>query len=655
MGVNKKIIESQVASAAAPDNTFNVVLYTGNGTNNQDITGVGFQSDLTIIKKRSGSGTGYWGVWDSVRGTGGHLYLSISNAETSTPNRLSSWNSDGFNLGNNSDGEYISTGNWVTYNLKAGGTAVSNTDGDITSSVSANVESGFSIVAYSGNSTGNQTIGHGLESPPELILLKERNGNEFWLLHHTPLMTQNQYVYWNSTNAIGTNSKIFGGSPTASTFTVSGGGFDATNRLVNTSGRNYIAYCFHSVDGYQKVGSYTGNGTASTSNPIIDCGFRPDFVMLRELDTTGGSTYVLDTARGGTGQNNKQLITNSTGGEYTGLDSTDYIKFEDDGFRVTTSNAEYNESGKDYMFLAVKINKTAVSAGEMSFLVLAGGGAGGHKNCTNCTGSSGGGGAGGLRTSYGSTSGGGASAESKITLAAGTYTITVGAGGTSTTSNSSNGSDSSIAASGLTTITSLGGGGGGSRYSGNASAGNPKVGGSGGGTAGYYSITAAGTAGQGFAGRDPSYSDSAGGGGGAGGVAPNPATLYQGQGGACLSVSITGSAVDYGAGGSSGMNYNNSSFATTSACGIGGHNTPTTNSNGADAPTANTGSGGSGGSNFSGQSSLTNIGGSGSSGVVILRLKTSEYSGTTTGSPTVTTDGADTILKFTGSGTYVHS
>jgi hypothetical protein len=649
MGVNKKIIESQVASAAAPENTFNVVLYTGNGTSNQDITGVGFQADLTIIKKRSGSGTVYWGVWDSVRGTGGQLYLSISNAETSTPNRLSSWNSDGFNLGNNVDGEYISTGNWVSYNFKGGGTAVSNTNGDITSSVSANVEAGFSVVAYSGNSTSNQTIGHGLESAPELILLKERNGNEFWLLHHTPLMTQNQFVYWNTTNAIATNSKIFGGSPTATTFTVSGGGYDGTNRLVNTSGRNYIAYCFHSVEGYQKVGTYTGNGTASTSNPIIDIGFRPDFVMLRELDTTGSLTRFFDTARGGTGQNNKQL-SNDTSGEYAGLDSTDYIKFEDTGFRVTTSNATYNESGKDYMFLAIKKNNSAVATGEMSFLVVAGGGGGGNYAWGA------GGGAGGLRTSYGSTSGGGASAESNITLASGTYTITVGAAG----GIASNGVDSSIAASGLTTITSTGGGAGG-RFNGLAGASGGSGGGGGGGSS--AGSGASGTANQGYAGGNAAGNVSgqcAGGGGGASAVGGTAAANSSGDGGAGLSVAITGTSTAYAGGGGGAVGRGDQTTETggiggSSVGGNGGRNTYYGGSNGADptAGTTNTGSGGGGGK-ASGNSANAGGGAAGGSGIVILRLRTSEYSGTTTGSPTVTTDGSDTILKFTGSGTYVH-
>jgi hypothetical protein len=60
----------------------------------------------------------------------------------------------------------------------------------------------------------------------------------------------------------------------------------------------------------------------------------------------------------------------------------------------------------------------------------------------------------------------------------------------------------------------------------------------------------------------------------------------------------------------------------------------------------NTGSGGG----SSGES--YQIGSNGGSGIVILRMPTTKYSGTTTGSPTVTTDGSDTILQFTGSGSY---
>jgi hypothetical protein len=252
------------------------------------------------------------------------------------------------------------------------------------------------------------------------------------------------------------------------------------------------------------------------------------------------------------------------------------------------------------------------------WLVVAGGGSGG--DCTSPDRHGGGGGAGGLRTSYGSTSGGGSSAELDMSITPGTvYTITVGAGGASIGSSADTpgnvGANSSISGAGLTTITSLGGGGGG----GNETAGSS--GGSGGGGQESDGAGQAGTSGQGYAGGTGSEGDDRGGaGGGAGAVGGTTV------GGAGLAVAITGSSVTYaGGGGSQG------------AGGAGGGGAAST------AGTANTGGGG-------GAAGTTS--GAGGSGVVILRMATGNYSGTVTGSPTVTTTGSDTVIKFTSSGTY---
>ena len=274
----------------------------------------------------------------------------------------------------------------------------------------------------------------------------------------------------------------------------------------------------------------------------------------------------------------------------------------------------------------------------MAYLVVAGGGS------SQLSGADGpaAGGAGGLRTSYGSTSGGGASAESNITLAAGTYTITVGAGGVANSYN--NGSDSSISATGMTTITSLGGG-----ASGGSSQRDGSDGGSGGGGEGDGSSFSSGgsaTAGQGFdggAGGSPFNSNrGGGGGGGAAAAGSNGGNGFGGNGGNGLELSITGSATYY-AGGGAGDSPSGS--AGTGGLGGGG----AVEADGA----ANTG-GGAGSPNGYTFAPNPGVARSGGSGVVILRLATAVYSGTTTGSPTVTTDGTDTILTFTGSGTYVH-
>jgi hypothetical protein len=268
----------------------------------------------------------------------------------------------------------------------------------------------------------------------------------------------------------------------------------------------------------------------------------------------------------------------------------------------------------------------------VNFLVVAGGGAGGTRG-------GGGGGGGGYRSSnatYGG-SGGGASAESSLTFIVGTvYTITVGAGGLAqNVSNQAGGSggNSLISGTGITTITSTGGGGGGQ---GNgisttpAGSSNGASGGSGGGGGGYDSVNTrtggSGTANQGYAGGTNNLSASyygGGGGGGAGGAGGNGSSSAGGTAGVGKASTITGSSVTRSAG--------------TAGSGTSGGQ--------GSAGTSNTGNAGQAGSK-------DDFGGHGGSGVVILRMPTANYSSTTTGSPTVGTSGTDTILTFTGSGTY---
>jgi len=269
------------------------------------------------------------------------------------------------------------------------------------------------------------------------------------------------------------------------------------------------------------------------------------------------------------------------------------------------------------------------------WLVLGGGGGAGYETYYG-----GGGAAGGLRTSYGSISGGGSSAESNITLVGGTtYTITVGAGGTgagtSTAVVPTNGGNSSLSGSGITTITALGGGRGGYHNSGyDATVGGCGGGGSGDGGSGTAVAGKPGTANQGFTGGNGDTTSggnglAAGGGGGtaSAGASTSVGSGIGGAGGNATQVSITGSSVYYGAGGGGSRGFYGSAQ-------FGADGTGWVNSN-------NTGHGGS-----------VNSFGNGKSGVVILRVPTSNYSGSVTGSPTVTTSGSDTIIKFTGNGSY---
>jgi hypothetical protein len=277
------------------------------------------------------------------------------------------------------------------------------------------------------------------------------------------------------------------------------------------------------------------------------------------------------------------------------------------------------------------------------FLVIAGGGAGGYDQ-------GGGGGAGGYRSSYSTEpSGGGGSAETALTFNPGTvYTITVGAGGTgvgSTTTPAGEGNDSSISGSDITTITSIGGGRGGNynQPSYGSSTGGSGGGGAGGASTGYPGSS--GTANQGFAGGNGTTATGAGG-GGASAAAGNSSSGSPSAGGDGVASTITGSSVTRGGGGGS-MAATGPGVASLGGAGGGGDGTANTGVPGGSG-TANTGGGGGGSWNVT----SPYISGAGGSGVVILRVPTAKYSGTTTGSPTVGTDGTDTILTFTGSGTY---
>jgi len=306
-----------------------------------------------------------------------------------------------------------------------------------------------------------------------------------------------------------------------------------------------------------------------------------------------------------------------------------------------TANAVSTSATSDFTVTATDGSETAtrnysitVSAPiSLSYLSVAGGGGGVGQY------QSGGGGAGGMLTG------------TFAVLSGTTYTATIGAGGSGggESTGGYNGVNSTIAGSGITTVTSIGGGGG-AMY---ANPGTKKSGGSGGGVtcSGYQPQSgASGTAGQGNDGGATTggygaspYQGS--GGGGAGAVGVNGANSGLGTGGAGLASSITGSSVIY-AGGGGGSNYNGGSasygLGGTGGGGNGGRNN---DSYSGTAGTANLGGGGG--------SSRNGVGGnSGGSGVIIFSVPTASYSGTTSGSPTISTSGTNTIIKFTGTGSY---
>ena len=286
----------------------------------------------------------------------------------------------------------------------------------------------------------------------------------------------------------------------------------------------------------------------------------------------------------------------------------------------------------------------------IEYVIVAGGAGGGSGHSGDTAGA--GGGAGGFRNSFASeNTGGGASGETPMSVTSGgdgpvlTLTIGTGGAGAAVSNGAVNGVDSSISGTkGFSTLTAVGGGRGGSGD--NGSTYNAQNGGSGGGSQQYNSDSpGSGTAGQGFAGGVGDGGDASGGGGGAGAVGANRSGSDGGAGGVGVSSSITGSAIVYAGGGGGGAYSTNTAGAGGSGGGGTGQKGGTDGGDGTDG----LGGGGGGGGAEGGDNGT---GGDGGNGVIILRMLTAKYTGTTTGSPTVTTSGSDTILKYTGTGTY---
>jgi hypothetical protein len=331
---------------ALPGENFNTIIWTGD-SGGRAFTGVGFQPDFVWAKNRDDT----WGftLVDSVRGGNEVLTSDTYDAEVTNNNNgwIDSFDSDGFtviagasnaNWWNNSGDDYVG------WNWKAGGTAASNTDGSITSSVSANTTAGFSIASYTGTGSA-ATIGHGLSSAPELILVKNRDAADDWqvycasntaapetdfLVLNTSAATVDSVDRWNDT------------PPSASVFTV------GDSVKVNTDDEDYIAYCFHSVEGYSKVGSYEGNNNADGS--FIYLGFRPAFLLLKSID---GSAHweMEDDKRDTYNLSHKSLQANLNYAEDTST-SRNGLDFVSNGFKFRSNSSNVMNGSETYLYIA---------------------------------------------------------------------------------------------------------------------------------------------------------------------------------------------------------------------------------------------------------------------------------------------------------------
>jgi hypothetical protein len=335
-----------------PADYFNTLLYTGTGASNAR-TGVGFQPDWVWIKERNASAD--HGLYDAVRGVTKQLESNTTTAETTEATGLTAFGTDGFTVGAlaqlNTSGDTYVAWNWLGAN-----TTVSNTAGTITSTVSANTTSGFSIVSYTGNNTAGATVGHGLSSTPQLIIIKNRDSAVNWNSYHEPLGNQ-AYLRLNTTGSASTGASIWNNtSPTSSVFTL-GSGFDA----VNGSGNSHIAYCFAEVKGYSKFGSYTGNGSADGT--FVYTGFKPAFLIVKRYNDAGYDWLMYDNKR----QVSFNVVDdflkpNLADAETTG-NANQSLDFLSNGVKFRGNGASSNGSGASYIYMCFAENPFTTSTG----------------------------------------------------------------------------------------------------------------------------------------------------------------------------------------------------------------------------------------------------------------------------------------------------
>ena len=322
---------------------FDIRTYSASGAGS--ISDLTFQPDFIWFKNRVSVGD--HGLFDAIRGV--TKYLQSNNNSTGLTgngsNDFTAFTSNGFTYGSSAQLD-TSTGTPCTWLWKANGTGSSNTDGSITSTVSANTTSGFSIVKYTGTGS-NATVGHGLGVAPRMIIIKSLGTGENWLVGGTNISSNwSSSLHLNTTDSIDTFNYWQNYAPTTNSFYMTG------DAALNQNTQDYIAYCFSDVQGFSKMGFYTGNGSAD--GPFIYTGFKPSFILRKYA--TGGSAggegwEMLDGTRSPFNVADKRLRADTTSAEATGANY--YIDFLSNGFKIRTADNATNNSGATYIYMAI--------------------------------------------------------------------------------------------------------------------------------------------------------------------------------------------------------------------------------------------------------------------------------------------------------------
>ena len=355
-------------------------LYTGTGNTgaNRSLTfngSVDLKPGQIWMAKRSTSTANMHNILETEYHGAGYHWLATNSSGLSGPNQgnCDSFDSNGITLDTVNQGSYYHNENNIEYVVWAfaeiGTSAVSNTDGDITSQVIADQNVGMSYVRWSGNSTDQQTIGHGLGKRPRLIqVFQDTNVNNhtdrvyWWDANSWNHVIKNALNAASGTETDGANGRVgaFDGSSqgTSTHFTVFSGNSSYT--ATNQTGYNYLAICHTDVQGFKKIGKYYGNG--STDGTFVYCGFKPALIWVRAMNRTA-YTLGFDNARNPVNDNTGEQIGMAGASNTAYSDANTRIDILSNGFKWRNAGSNFNQAGIRYAFFAVAENPFVTSTG----------------------------------------------------------------------------------------------------------------------------------------------------------------------------------------------------------------------------------------------------------------------------------------------------
>jgi hypothetical protein len=350
-----------------PSAYFQIALYTGN-SGTLTVTNDGnsdLQPDLVWTKKRSG--TSHHALVDSSRGTSIQIYTNLTYQDDPVSG-VTAFNTDGFTLGSNGTAN-LSGATYVGWQWAANsGTTTSKSSGTVAGNVTTpcvqqvNTDAGFSILTYTASTSyaGTEThLEHGLGVGPKVLIVKRRDTAADWAVYHAENGASPNagygYLLLNSTAATATSSTYWLNTPAESNSTLLAFG---NNASVGADGGEYVCYAFAEKQGYSKFGKYVGNG--STDGPFVYTGFKPAFVMIKNIDNSAGQWYMYDNKRDESNVMEQALQAQGSNAEITTSNKLDFVS---NGIKHRGSNVTTNQSGSTHIYMAFAENPFVTSTG----------------------------------------------------------------------------------------------------------------------------------------------------------------------------------------------------------------------------------------------------------------------------------------------------